>query len=372
VGRSRSGGVIEQYQTEIPQPRPIRRRIDIHHGRCRDCGRSVRGRHPTQTSEATGAAGSQLGPRALAMIAQLNKGLGLSFAKTQAVMRGAFGIIISRAGAWHGVLRASRAAKPTYQALAERVREAPAVTVDETGWKVDGVLRWLWVFATTQVIVYRIAPGRGYEQAASVLSEGYAGVIIRDGWAPYLRFKHATHQTCIAHLRRRCREMVADSDRGQARVPHALARILADALAIRDQRNQEALDAEQVAEARKALDERTDKLLAGDVHHPPNVRLLKHIATQRDHLFTFLQIPGLDATNWRAEQGVRPIVVTRKVFGGNREWTGAHAQEVLCSLLQTCRLQQQDAQAILVELLRSPIPLIASIALNGDRQTRGP
>lgn len=48
----------------------------------------------------------------------------------------------------------------------------------------------------------------------------------------------------------------------------------------------------------------------------PNVRLLNHIAAQRDHLFTFLTLPGVDATNLRAEQGVRPAAVTTKVFGG--------------------------------------------------------
>lgn len=174
-------GVLEQHQTEIPEPRPIIRRIDIHQGRCRVCGRTVRGRYPEQTSQATGAAASQFGPRALAMMAMLNKGLGLSFEKTARVMRDAFGIEVSRAGAWHAVFRTARAGEPTYQALTEQVQRAPVVSVDETGWKVEAVLRWLWVFATPRIVVYRIAAGRGFEQAAAVLGTDYSGVIVRDG-----------------------------------------------------------------------------------------------------------------------------------------------------------------------------------------------
>jgi transposase len=47
----------EQFQTEIVC-RTVRRRFVIHRGRCRDCGAAVRGRHPRQTSAATGAAAS--------------------------------------------------------------------------------------------------------------------------------------------------------------------------------------------------------------------------------------------------------------------------------------------------------------------------
>ena len=40
--------------------------------------------------------------------------------------------------------------------------------------------------------VYEILPGRGFEQAASVLGKNYAGTLGVDGWAPYRCFKEAT------------------------------------------------------------------------------------------------------------------------------------------------------------------------------------
>src|SRR5256885_3964799 len=46
-----------------------------------------------------------------------------------------------------------------------------------------------------------------------------------------------------------------------------------------------------------------------------------------DRLFLYLNCPGLEATNWRGEQAIRPAVVARKVWGGNRTENGAHGQE---------------------------------------------
>jgi transposase len=49
-------------------------------------------------------------------------------------------------------------------------------------------------------------------------------------------------------------------------------------------------------------------------------------------LFTFLAVPGLGATNWRAELAIRFGVILRKVWGGSRTWAGARAQSVMMSV----------------------------------------
>jgi transposase len=45
----------------------------------------------------------------------------------------------------------------------------------------------------------------------------------------------------------------------------------------------------------------------------------------------------IEPTNWRAEQAIRPAVVNRKVWGGNRTATGAKAQSILLSVFETAR-----------------------------------
>ena len=91
-------GVVSQYQTEIPSPRVERIEFRIHHGRCRRCGQAVQGRDRRQSSQAGGSAASQVGPRAIALATQLNKGLGLPYCKTTAVLEQGWGLEVSRGG----------------------------------------------------------------------------------------------------------------------------------------------------------------------------------------------------------------------------------------------------------------------------------
>ena len=106
-----------------------------------------------------------------------------------------------------------------------------------------------------------------------------------------------------------------------------------------------------MAIARGQLEARLDRTLNRNYRSPTNQRLANHLRRERDAMFTFLYCPGLDATNYRAEQAIRPMVVTRKVWGGNRTEQGANTQSVLVSILQTCRQQFRPATAFLQQLL---------------------
>jgi hypothetical protein len=77
----------------------------------------------------------------------------------------------------------------------------------------------------------------------------------------------------------------------------------------------------RVAQGR--LGARLDRLLAGAFTNAANQRLAKHLVNHRDALFLFLQRPDVEATNWPAEQAIRPAVVNRKSCGGNCGWQGA-------------------------------------------------
>jgi len=83
--RCSCGGALEveriepQYQQEIVR-RTFWRRFDIPICRCPVCHKRVPGRDPRQTSAALGAAAVQLGPNALALAVQMNKGLGMPHA----------------------------------------------------------------------------------------------------------------------------------------------------------------------------------------------------------------------------------------------------------------------------------------------------
>jgi len=353
--------VATQYQEELPVQRPIVRAFHVAIGQCTRCRRRVQGRHPLQTSDALGAAAVQLGPQTVALAVLLNKRFGLPYGKIAALLRERFGLTVTRGGLVHAVHRAARQAQPSYETLCATVRGSPVVTVDETSWRVDADLQWLWAFVTPETTAYAIQPGRGLAQAAHVIGVDYAGVLQRDGWQSYRQFKQAAHQTCLAHLLRRCRALLLDYP-AQPFVTKVKA-ILQAALATRDRYHDGTISDHGLAVARGRYIERLGHLLT----RPPS-RLLRvrrfqgHLIVEYDAVFSFLFDPTLDATNWRAEQALRPAVVTRKMCGGgNRTRRGADSQQVLTSILRTADQRGLDATDILVTLLTARTPRVPEI-----------
>jgi transposase len=357
-GALRRVRVAIQYQEELPVQRPIVRAFHIHIGECTQCHRRVQGRHPLQTSEALGAAAVQLGPQTVALAVLLNKRFGLPYGKITALLRDRFGLTVTRGGLVQAVHRAARHAQPTYQTLCATVRGSPVVTADETSWRVDADLQWLWAFVTPETTVYAIQPGRGLAQAAHVIGVDYAGVLQRDGWQSYRQFKSAGHQTCLAHLLRRCRALLLDYPAHP--FVTAVKAILQAALITRDRYHAGTISDHGLAVARGQYLERLGQLLEGTPSRHLRVRRFQgHLIVEYDAIFSFLFDPTLDATNWRAEQALRPVVVTRKMCGGgNRTARGADSQQVLASLLRTANQRGLDATEVLVTLLTARTPLV--------------
>jgi transposase len=359
------GGGVEresgetQYQEEIVR-RTVVRRFDIAVGRCRQCQRRVQGRHPLQTSDALGVGHVQLGPEALTLAAILNKQMGLSLGHTCQVLSYGFGLDVSRGGLCRALARMAGRAEPTYNGLVETARQAPVNGMDETGWKVGGRLQWLHVAVSAQVTVYAILPGRGYEQSVVVLGE-YDGFLIHDGWAPYYRFALAFHQSCLAHLLKRCREMVQVASSSAQAFPRAVEHLLETSLELRDRYARGEISEHGVRSATGKLEAQLDRMLGTHRQNAANRRLARHLEHERLWLFTFLHCPGLDATNNAAERAIRGMVIARKVWGGNRTWEGARTQQILVSVLRTCWQQGKDAFTRCVRLLRAPRAVILDI-----------
>ena len=208
--------------------------------------------------------------------------------------------------------------------------------------------------------MYEIARTRDHTVAEGILGADYAGTLIHDGWAPYDRFTEARHQQCLAHLLRRCRELLETATRGAVRFPRQIQAWLKTALRLRDRFHAHQISAHGLAVARGRLrGQLLDSLLSRKTN-VANERFARHLWNHRDHLLTFLTIPAVDATNWRAEQALRPAVVNRKVWGGNRTLAGSRAQAILASVLQTCRQQGRDVLDFLSQTLRHwPAPAMA-------------
>jgi transposase len=365
------GGAVDpescqtQYQEEIVR-RTIVRRFDIAVGRCCRCQLRVQGRHPLQTSDAVGVGNVQLGPEALTLAAILNKQMGLSLGHTRQVLSYGFGLEVSRGGLYRALARMAGRAEATYEGLVDAARQAPVNGMDETGWKVGGRLQWLHVAVSAQVTIYAILPGRGYEQAATILGAEYDGFLTHDGWAPYYRFQLAFHQSCLAHLLKRCREMAQFASPAALAFPRAIENLLLTSLELRDRYKRSEISARGLSIATGKLEAKLDRMLETRRRNPANRRLSRHLEHERLWLFTFLRCPGLDATNNTAERAIRGMVIARKVWGGNRSWEGARTQQILVSVLRTCWQQGKDAFTRCVRLLRAPRAVILDLVPGAD------
>jgi transposase len=346
-----------QYQEEIVR-RTVVRRFDIAVGHCRQCARRVQGRHPLQTSDAVGVGNVQLGPEALTLAAILNKQMGLSLGHTQQVLSYGFGMEVSRGGLYRALARMAGRAEPTYAGLVETARQAPVNGMDETGWKVGGRLQWLHAAVSAQVTVYAILPGRGYQQSVVILGAEYDGFLLHDGWAPYYRFQFAFHQSCLAHLLKRCREMSQIASPSALAFPRAVEHLLQTSLELRDRYEQGEVSERGMRIATGKLEAQLDRMLEKRRRNAANHRLARHLEHEQLWLFTFLHCFGLDATNNAAERAIRGMVIARKVWGGNRTWEGARTQQILASVLRTCWQQDKDAFTRCVRLLRAPRSVI--------------
>ena len=225
--------VAPQYQTEIPRT-VIYRQFEVHVGVCEPCGQTVEGRHALQINAARGAAASPLGANVHAALAIMNKQLGLSHGKSVKLLGTLFEeLTIARGTSARSIARTAERCEPAYEQLRHDVRGSPQVVPDETGWRVGGRTAWLHAFLGQRETCYVIDPTGSGEPAKHLLGLGWSGTLVHDGWSVYDQFTQAAHQQCLAHLQRRCEELLETARAGAACLPHAVLELIDRAYALR-------------------------------------------------------------------------------------------------------------------------------------------
>jgi transposase len=327
----------QQFQTDIPR-QPIVRQFTIHCGHCQQCGKRVRGRHPLQTSDATGAAQSQLGPDAQAAVVCLNKRAGVSHGKIADTFHTFYGITLTPGASAQIVRRAGKILQPVYEQIKEHIRTSEHLTPDETGWRIGGHPVWLhdWV-GDDGATLYAIDPQRSAEVLQKVIGIDWSGSMTHDGFSSYERFEDAVHQQCVDHALRRARRLL-ENHSGAAKIfPRRMLALFGSALRRRDRLNETNAAEDRRARAYEQFTERLQNLTQRPRCNQANERFAKHLHKHAGSWFVFLLDPKVPATNHRAEQALKIPIVNRKVWGGNRTKAGGDAQAVTCSVLQTGR-----------------------------------
>jgi transposase len=341
--------IHDQYQIDLPEPKPVVTRFRVPVARCPACLRRVQGRHPEQTSDALGSAAVQYGPRLLGLAADLKHRLGVSYRKCSSVLLTLTGVVVASAALVRSSHRLRKLAQPSYDRLAEAAKKAAVQHVDETGWKIGGRSAWLWVFADEHATLYRIRKSRAHDVIVEVLGEEFGGVLVSDCFLAYDPLPFAK-QKCLAHLLKSCGEIERSKTRGAVRFSRRVAALLRKAIVLKRRRG--TIGEHGYAVLRGKIHAELDRLLAGTFTDPDNARLAKRLRKQREHLLRFLDRDGVDATNNLAEREVRPAVIARKLSAGNRTESGAETHAVLASVLRTLYRQGRPILDGLTDLLR--------------------
>ena len=361
----------EQYVTDIPVIEVKTTRFITYSGYCRECHKRVRSRHPDQTSQATGAAGVLVGPRAKALATDLKHRLGVSYGKVSEVLQDAFGLQVSRSGWCQSDQKLSNTAQPVYAELLEMIRQCSVVHADETGWRIGTLAAWLWVFTNREATVYVIRANRSSDVVVDILGREFKGILASDCFLAYddKRLSAWLKQKCVSHLLKDLKEMKESKSGRALQFARQMTTVLQEALALKRQKS--SLDPFTFFKHARDLETRLDALIAPHrrLSDLDNARFAKRLRKHRPHLLRFLYIKELDATNNLAERMLRPAVITRKTNGCNRSKPGAAAHAVLSSVLVTCRQHSIPILDYLVQLQRfggNPPPLVSTIPLQLD------
>ncbi len=321
-----------QYIEEIPVVRPHVTELTTEEGWCEHCQATVCSTHPLQVSRAEGAAGTHLGPRALALACDLNKAKGLSMRKTVAVLRDAFGLKLTPGGLAQALRRVADKVRPEYDALVEQVRHSPVVHADETSWWVGGPGWWLWVFATKKLTLYVVIKSRAAAVALNILGENFAGTLVSDCLAIYDDLNPLQQKCYSHHLKAVAEARQPASTEGEEYLLQVQA-LLRTGLWLKALQGES--DQARFKLCVEKLKLRAHELLDRARPQPQAEKVRLRLWKQRDHLFTFLERAEVDATNNLAERQLRPAVIARKISCGNKTEAGAQAWQVLASLAAT-------------------------------------
>jgi transposase len=334
----------EPYYThqhiELPEIRLDVTHLHLYQGSCARCGRVVKARlDQLPASERVG-----FGPRLTALVGLLSGVVGVGRRDTQRLLRSVLGLSVSLSAIQTMIDRMSRAIRPHYEAIGERVHTAPVNHVDETSWRCQAVLQWLWVLANRTTAYFQIRPGRTKKDFLALIGV-WKGILVSDDYGCYRAWVNL-HQTCLAHLIRRAQKLAEAQDPEPARFGASLKAELQLMCAW--------------AQAPPSVPEwnahymRLVKLLFRHNERSDDAgKLARALVRQLDNLWVYLEHNAVDPTNNLAERVLRFLVIRRKVSGGTQSEKGNRWIERIASLRETCRLRGQRSYPILVDAIRS-------------------
>lgn len=300
---------------------------------CASCGKVV-----TSASEAA-LPQSDIGIKALSLVAYLWVVSAISMPGIVAFLKSFFRLALSTAGISSMMIRLAKMLSPVYEEILADVKGGRVIFGDETGWRIKGVLHWLWIFANERAAYYFPSAKRGSEVVAKILGEVFSGVLVTDAWHAYAKII-CLKQTCMAHILRKIRKFRDAYPQYYSifKFHMALKRLLRDGEKLKAMRKD--IGEEVFVRRLERLKERLRLLLAWKNPNAVLKTVIAKVARQQAYILTFVEHEGVPNHNNYGEYIIKKGVLKRKVSGGSMSLEGAEAYAVLQSIAQTCHLRQ--------------------------------
>ncbi len=327
----------ENFETDLPRSEPEVTRFVFRKAWCPRCKKWVYSFHPRQTSTATGAAASHVGPRVRALAADLKCRLGIPYRKITDLLKVQFQIQVTAGALVHSNHRLAQRASSTVDEMKKALTKEAVVGADETGWRVAAVPHWLWVACSERFTLYEIAPHRCAEVIREILGEDFEGILMRDGWSSYDAQLSCQMLRCLRHLQRNAEDL-EDAQSGEPAECIALFILWIDGVfELKKKHRAEELKPAQYDEQAQEMIQWLDEFLEQSDHgSAANQSFAGRMKKIREQIVPILENPQLPATNNLSERQIRPAVVHRKISAGTKTEKGSNTLAILASLAASC------------------------------------
>ena len=254
----------------------------------------------------------------------------------------------------------AEALKPAVKEAGEEVRRADRVHADETGWvegREEGRAQraWLWLVASQQVAVFRIARSRGGKVARELLGEDFTGLLVSDRWSGYEWHDAGLRQICWAHLLRDFQGFIDRGAKEEAQVGEALVKQVKRFFGWYNLVREGRLGREEFERKMREVEREVGQLLrqAQECAERKTAGMARELLRWEKCLWTFVDVPELEPTNNFAERCLRHAVMYRKTSFGTQCPEGSRFVERILTTVTSLKLQQRGVLDFLTHTLKA-------------------
>ena len=222
------------------------------------------------------------------------------------------------------------ALEPNQKKILSEIKKESYINSDETGFRVDGINRYVWGIFTKTRAIFMAGKTRAHKHFKKLIAN-FKGVLVVDGYGGYDYYP--LKQRCWAHLIRDFKELAKNNKE----IDNQLRRLL---ILYQDLKvlNTKQPDEEKIEKVKWTLND-----IANCLHNIKGGRKLeKLILNGRDDWFTAVYYIDVPLHNNHAERELRSVVLLRKTIGCIRNWKGQRWIDVVMSVIHTWKLQGQN------------------------------